>query len=183
MVHERKIVLFLILGTLPAVVGVLLFKDFIRSAFSNPILASVLLFVTGVILLSTHFKKKGTQKISFASIIIMGIAQAFAILPGVSRSATTISAGMFAGVEPSEAAEISFFLSIPAIIGAFVFNLGDLMLINPDLVGHYLVGTAVTFITSLLAVYAVLTVIKKGKFVYFGYYCFAAGALGLYLFI
>ena len=111
----------------------------------------------------------------------MGIGQAMAIMPGISRSGTTIVAGMHSGVKPSEAAEFSFLLSVPAILGAFVFKFDELMLIGTDLIGQYIVGIIVTFVSSLFAIYAVLKLIKKGKFEYFAYYCFAAGALGLYL--
>jgi undecaprenyl-diphosphatase len=113
----------------------------------------------------------------------MGIGQAVAILPGISRSGTTIAAGMWCGVEPSKAAEFSFFLSIPAIAGAAILESKELLTISEDLVGAYLVGAVCSFVLSLAAVYIVMAVIKRGKFDYFAYYCFAAGALGLYLFL
>ena len=183
MIAERKIVLWLIIGTLPAVVAVLLFKDFFEQAFSNPVMTSVMLFVTGFILISTGFFKKGIGNITLPRALAMGVGQALAIIPGISRSGTTIATGMISGVEPSEAAEFSFLLSIPAILGAVVFKADDLLAVESALMSHYLVGLVTTFIASLFAVYAVLALIKRGKFVYFGYYCFAAGALGLYLFL
>jgi undecaprenyl-diphosphatase len=183
MVAERKIVLWLIIGTLPAVVAVLLFKDFFEQAFSNPVMTSVMLFVTGFILISTGFFKKGIGNITLPRALAMGVGQALAIIPGISRSGTTIATGMISGVEPSEAAEFSFLLSIPAILGAVVFKADDLLAVESALMSHYLVGLVTTFVASLFAVYAVLALIKRGKFVYFGYYCFAAGALGLYLFL
>ncbi len=183
MVAERKIVLWLIIGTLPAVVAVLLFKDFFEQAFSNPVMTSIMLFVTGIILISTGFFKKGAGNLTFLKALAMGAGQALAIIPGISRSGTTIATGMITGVEPSEAAEFSFLLSIPAILGAVVFKADELMAVEPSLMSHYLVGLITTFVASLFAVYAVLAVIKRGKFVYFGYYCFAAGAVGLYLFL
>lgn len=179
--YERKTVLYLFLGTVPAVVAVLFFKDFFEQAFSNPTLTSVMLLITGLILFSSRFNKNGNKSVSIFSAIIMGIGQALAILPGISRSGTTIVAGMHSGVKPSEAAEFSFLLSVPAILGAVIFKLGDLLLLNSDLFGQYFVGILITFFSSLFAVYAVLTLIKKGKFEYFAYYCFAAGAIGLYL--
>jgi len=180
---ERKLVIYIIIGTIPAVVAGLLLKDFFESAFSNPVMTSVMLLVTGVILVATRFVKPGAKQVSLPSAIIMGIGQALAILPGISRSGTTISAGMFTGTQPSRAAEFSFLLAIPAILGAVVLKLGDLASIDSSLVMQYSVGVVTTFVASLFAVYAVLKVIKKGKFVYFGYYCFAAGGAGLYLFL
>lgn len=179
---ERRLIFLLLLGTLPAVIAALLFKDFFEQAFSNPILTACMLMVTGFILLMTRFIPKGNKSPAITSAIVMGIGQALAILPGISRSGTTISTGMFAKVEPSEAAEFSFLLSIPAILGALVFKIDELSAVSSNLFGPYLVGIIVTFGSSLFAIYAVLKLIKKGKFEYFAYYCFAAGLIALYLF-
>ena len=89
---------------------------------------------------------------------------------------------MISGVQPSRAAEFSFLLAIPAIGGAAVLEAGDLLSLSPDVIGRYTVGAALAFGFGLLAVYTVLAVVRKGRFEYFGYYCFAAGLLGLYLF-
>ena len=180
---ERKIILFLIIGTIPAgLVGVLL-KDFFENAFSDPITTSAMLLVTGAILLVTRFVKKGEKPLNLWTSIIMGIGQACAIMPGISRSGSTIAVGMIAGVKPSEAAEFSFLLAIPAIGGATVLSFRDLMAADNTHMTHYLVGALFAFVTGLVAVYGVLATIRKGKFDYFAYYCFAAGALGLYLFL
>ncbi|MFQ5453144.1 MAG: undecaprenyl-diphosphate phosphatase [Candidatus Zixiibacteriota bacterium] len=181
--YERQQITFLAIGTVPAVIAFLLFKDFFEQAFSNPILTSVMLIITGLILLSTKFFETGGGKTTFISALIIGIAQAAAIIPGLSRSGTTISVGMIAKVKPSEAAEFSFLLAIPAIAGAVIFKINDLLSMDSSLIIQYLLGVIITFITSLLAIYAVLTLIKKGKFVYFAYYCFAVGIVGLYLFL
>lgn len=179
---ERRWILFIIIGTIPAgLVGVTL-EDFFDRAFSNPILAATMLIVTGLILLSTRFVKKGERSLNSPNSFLIGIGQAMAIMPGISRSGTTISAGLLLGVKPSEAAEFSFLLSIPAIGGAVVLKSGDLMQLQSALVGQYVIGTLAAFALSLAAVYTVLETIKRGKFVYFAYYCFAAGLLGLYLF-
>jgi undecaprenyl-diphosphatase len=183
LVSERKMILFLAAGTVPAVLAALLFKDFFEQAFSRPVMTSFMLLATGLILLSTGLFRKMGKSVSLPSALTMGVGQALAILPGISRSGTTISAGMIAGVEPSEAAEFSFLLAIPAIFGAVVFKVDDLVSIDAALWGQYLTGVVITFAASIFAVYAVLATVKKGKFVYFGYYCLAAGGLGLYLFL
>ena len=180
---DRMVIIYLVVGTIPAVIAVLLFKDFFEDAFTNPLMASCMLFVTGLILLSTRIKNNGKKDITIKSSILMGIGQAIAIIPGISRSGTTISTGMLLGVKPAEAAEFSFLLAIPAILGAVVFKFKELMQLDTALFGQYFFGFSVTFLSSLFAVYAVLTLIKKGKFEYFAYYCFAAGAVGLYLFL
>ena len=179
----RKVVVFLVVGTIPAVIVGFSLKDFFERSFSSPVLAASMLLATGAILLSTRFVRKGNRRVNLAAAIIMGIGQAISILPGISRSGTTIASGMLWGVDPSEAAEFSFLLSIPAIAGAVVLNARELAALEPYLAGQYLAGTVSAFVFALLAVYTVLAVVRKGKFEYFAYYCFAAGLLGLYLFL
>lgn len=183
MKKERKIIGFIVIGTIPAVVVYFFFKDFFDQAFTNPLMAASMLFVTGLILLSTRIKHDGTKELTLMSAIIIGISQAFAIIPGISRSGTTISTGMLLGLKPAEIAEYSFLLVIPAILGGVVLKIDELQQIDSSLMWHYGFGLLISFVASLFAVYAVLELIKKGKFEYFAYYCFAAGAFGLYLFM
>jgi len=183
MKRERAIVGYLVIGTIPAGLAGLLFKDFFERAFSNPAITSLMLLVTGLILLSTRFFKTGGKRVGVLSAVIIGIGQAVAILPGISRSGTTIAAGMVSGVKPSEAAEFSFLLAIPAILGATVLKSKELLALTSDFLGQYLVGTVFSFLFGLVAVYVVLAVVRRGKLDYFAYYCFAAGAVGLYLFL
>ena len=183
MKEERAIIGYLIIGTIPAALAGLLFKDFFEQAFSNPAMTSLMLFVTGLILLSTRFYRRGGKGVGILAAIIMGIGQAAAILPGISRSGTTIAAGMVSGVEPSRAAEFSFLLAIPAILGAMVLKRNELLNIDSSLIGQYLVGMVFSFLLALVAVHLVLAVVKRGKLDYFAYYCFAAAGVGLYLFL
>ncbi len=104
-------------------------------------------------------------------------------MPGIFRSGTTISTGLFLGLKPYEAAEFSFLLFIPAMLGVIVLKFKAVLSLNAEILGPYLVGTVVAFLTGLLAVYILLDLIRKGKFIYFGIYCLVAGAVGLYYFI
>lgn len=183
MVAERRMIGWLILGSIPAAIVGLALEDFFESAFSEPAITAAMLLVTGVLLLSTRFVRKGEKPLGGVSAIIMGLGQAMAIMPGISRSGSTICFGLFSGVKPAEAAEFSFLLSIPAIAGAVILKYQELAGIPSPLVGPYIAGALAAFALGLFAVYAVLATIKKGKFEYFAYYCFAAGALGLYLFM
>ena len=183
MVGERRILLFLVVGTVPAGLAGVLLKDFFEKTFSNPVETSVELIITGLILLIPRFFRTGNKGVSLGTSLIMGVGQAIAILPGISRSGTTIVSGMLAGVRPSEAAEFSFLLSIPAIGGAILLEGKHLLEIQSALLMPYLVATIVSFLFGLLSVYVVLTSVKRGKFDYFAYYCFAIGALGLYHFL
>ena len=183
MVEERKLILFLIIGTIPAVIIALAFEHTIESAFDSPALTSVMLLVTGVMLLLTGLAPKKEKKLTWLNTLIIGIGQAMAIFPGISRSGSTISFGLFSGVKATTAAEFSFLLSIPAIAGAIVFKAKEIAGLDTSLLGHYLVGTVMSFLSGLLAVYLLLSIIRKGKFQYFGIYCLLVGAFGLLYFL
>ncbi len=179
---ERATLGYLILGTLPAVVVGLLFEDIIDRAFASPIITSLMLVVTGLFLLGTSFVRKGEKRVKIPNALLIGLAQALAIFPGISRSGATISMGLFAGVRPMVAAEFSFLLSIPVIAGAVVFKTGDILSINTALIGQYIVGALLSFIFGLLAVHFLLSMIKKGRFKHFGIYCLVIGFFGIIYF-
>lgn len=171
----------IIVGSIPAGVIGLLFENILEKSFSSVIFVSVMLLVTGVVLFSTQFFKEKKENLTFGNTFIIGLAQAIAILPGISRSGVTISTGIFAGVKRSKVAEFSFLLSLPAVLGASLLKLKDVL-------GHtslrlelriYVIGAVTAFVVGYLSIKFLLNVIKKGKFQYFGYYCFAVGLLFL----
>ena len=178
--RERKMVGLLALGTVPAVIVGLGFKDAFEKAYESPVMVSLLLLVTGSVLflprlLATR-RKEGTE-VKLSSAIAMGIGQAIAILPGISRSGSTIVAGMISGTKSEDAAEFSFLLAIPAIAGAMVLAIKDIVSegIETELLHHYLAGGVVAFVSGLIAIYSVLAAVRKGRFEWFAYYCFTAG--------
>ncbi len=183
MVQERKMILFLIIGTIPAGLAGVLLEDFFEKTFGNPVETSIELIITGLILLATRYFLRGNKPVTATNSFVMGIGQAVAILPGISRSGSTIAAGIFWGVSPAVAAEFSFLLSIPAIAGAIVFKMDDLAGVTGALAGQYAVATVFSFAFGLAAVSGLLAVVRRGKLEYFAYYCFAVGALGLYIFL
>ncbi len=181
--EARRLILFIVVGTLPAVVVGLVLKEYIEAAFESPAMASAMLIVTGLILLGTRWATRHTRPLNVGRALLIGVAQALAILPGISRSGSTIAAGMLLGVPPRMAAEYSFLLAIPAIAGAAVLDIKDLSTLPAVNIGPYFVGSAVAFVVALAAVYLVLEAVRRGHFEWFGYYCLAAGGLGLYLFL
>jgi len=183
MVEERKMILYLALGMVPAVLIALLLSNQIERAFASPFASSAFLIFTGIVLILTTSFNKGQRQIDAPRSLLIGFAQALAIFPGVSRSGMTISAGLFSGVKPMVAAEYSFLLSVPAIVGAIIYKARDIIAIDKSLIGNYTVGAAVAFISGLLAVYLLLGLIRKGKFRYFGYYCLAVGLFGILYFL
>jgi undecaprenyl-diphosphatase len=178
---ERKMVLLLAIATVPAGLIGILCENFFKTTFGQPAVAAGMLLVTGAILLSTRFVRKAENPVRWLTAVIMGIGQAVAIMPGISRSGSTIAAGMLSGVQPSRAAEFSFLMSIPVIAGATLLDARNLAALDTSQIGPYLVGTAVAFAAGLLAIEGLLSIIRKGRFEYFAYYCFAVGAVGLYL--
>lgn len=179
-VRERKMILKLGLAMIPAVLAYLFLEDQFEAAYQSPFFTAVMLMVTGVILMLPRWFRRpqgrGAAEVGWLQALLMGVGQALAILPGISRSGTTIVTGMLSGANPSRAAEFSFLLAVPAILGALVVKAGDFTEMKPDHLGPYLAGTVFAFVSGLLAVYGVLASIRRGKFEYFGYYCMLAGA-------
>jgi undecaprenyl-diphosphatase len=167
----------IVLGSIPAGLIGVGFKDFFEKAFSSVRTVSLLLLFTGTVLFLTRYFKGIREKLKWADALWVGVAQAIAILPGVSRSGLTISAGIFRRVEPAKAAEFSFLLSLPAVFGASILELKDVLSQSNSNGGLtvYLAGAITALIVGYLAIKFLLGVIKRGKFQYFGYYCFALG--------
>ena len=190
MVEERKMIMWLGVATVPAVIAALLFKDYFDAAPGKPVLVSGLLIVTGLVLFIPRLVKGRVAKVGLRSSLIMGLGQAFAILPGISRSGSTIAAGLVSGVKAEKAAEFSFLMSIPAIAGGFVLTMKDQIEMTGSLSGAmrscfnpaYLAGAGAAAVVGLLAIYLVMGAVKRGKLEYFSYYCFAAGITGMIYF-
>lgn len=174
---------FLILGTIPAAIFGYLLEDQIEAAFASPRWTSGEFIVTGIILIATIWAKDRGRILNAWNTIVIGIAQAISIMPAISRSGSTIAAGMFSGINKETAAEFSFLLSIPAIAGATVLQIPDFLKLIPDisLVLIYLAGTVVSGVVGYFSIAFLLAIIRKGKFFYFGLYCIAIGILGLML--
>jgi undecaprenyl-diphosphatase len=171
----------IMLGSVPAGVLGILFKGWVEKSFSSTHFVSIMLLITGFVLFLTKFVKKAEGKIKFSDAFLIGIAQAIAMLPGISRSGLTISTGIFRKTQREKAAEFSFLLSLPAVFGATVLKLKDVLnQSHPSFnLWFYLIGTVCAFLFGCVAIKFLLNVIKKGKFEFFGYYCFLIGFLSL----
>jgi undecaprenyl-diphosphatase len=174
---------FLILGTLPAGIIGVLFKDQIESLFGNPKIVAVCLIITGLIVFSTTLKKDSQtpqNHLHAWSGLWVGLAQAFAILPGISRSGSTIAMALLLKIPRKTAAELSFMLSIPVVGGAGLLKALDLM---KDESNIQWLPVFIGFSTSLILGYLVLKMmlrwLEKPSFSWLGIYCMIAGALAL----
>jgi len=184
-VKDENLALFfyLLWASIPAAIVGIFLKSGIEKLFSNPLVVSIMFLVTGCLLFSTRFIKiKKKHKHNDFSATLIGIAQAFAIIPGISRSGATISAGLWTGISREASAEFSFILVIPAILGAMVLEIKELTLsIEHGLINIYLVGALAAFITGLCSLLFLLRIVKKGRLHYFSYYCWLVGIATLVL--
>ncbi|MFH1258390.1 MAG: undecaprenyl-diphosphate phosphatase [Elusimicrobiota bacterium] len=174
-----------ILGSIPAVIIGLTGKNYFEAAFQSALLVAVFLLVTGVILYLAQIyarPRRGAQLTTIKDVLLIGVAQGLAILPGISRSGTTISAGILLGLEKKWAARFSFLLSLPAVLGATILELKDLSF--NQLAGQkavYFWGGVSAFIAGLFALKALLWTLEKGQFKVFAYYCWIVGGVVIFL--
>jgi undecaprenyl-diphosphatase len=181
----QKVTLMLIIATIPAVLAALFLEDFIGEAFTGTYLGWGFI-VTAIVLASLSLVKSKEEDTHSLNTIdtkqagIMGVFQAIAILPGISRSGFTISGGLFSGVTREKAARFSFLMSIPAILGSLVFNIKDIIEIDSAVSGFSLgtaaVGMVAAALAGIVALKWMFSIIKKGKLWAFSIY---VGALGI----
>ncbi|SBW04269.1 Undecaprenyl-diphosphatase [uncultured Eubacteriales bacterium] len=179
----RRLVMLIIIATLPLFVMVFL-KDYIAVLFQSSIMVSIALLVTGFLLFFADRLPKGHKTAKNATVkdaVVVGVAQAIAVIPGLSRSGTTISAGMFQGFDRGFAVRFSFLMSLPAVLGANVLELKDAIEVGFDfsLLPVYLVGVLTATLVGYFSIRLVKSMADKGKFGKFAYYCWAVGAISL----
>ena len=182
---SRRMILFIILGTLPLFL-VLPVKDRVEGLYSNAIFIGCAFLITGLLLFLSDRFNHGNKDIKSASILdvlIVGVGQALATVPGISRSGTTISAGLSRGFGREFAVKFSFLLSIPAVLGANILSLIDAIQegIDWSLMPMYLSGVAVAAISGYLAIRLLKYISQKGSFGGFCYYCWGIGLVTLIL--
>ncbi len=171
-------VTYVVVGTIPAVIVGLGFKSQIESMFDSTLVVGINLLFTGVLLLATRFIQIKDREISIKSSVSIGLAQALAILPGISRSGSTISLALIMGIKPSEAARFSFLLAIPALMGAGLLTaLDGFQASGQTSLMPLILGFTTSFATGWVALKWLLTMLKKGQFYWFGAYCFIIGTL------
>ena len=181
----RRLILLIILGTLPLFV-VLPVKDAVQSLSNSMVFIGAALIVTGVLLFVSDRVKKGRKNertATWLDVLIVGLGQAIATMPSISRSGMTITTGCFVGFERKFAVRFSFLLSIPAVLGANILSLADAAKagINWAEVPVYLVGVVTAAVVGYLCIRLLRFIADRGKFGAFAYYCWAVGVLTLVL--
>lgn len=182
----RRMILLIVVGTLPLFL-ILPVKDLVEGLYGNTFFVGGALLVTGLLLYFCDRLRKGRKNertATMTDVLIVGVGQAVATCPGISRSGMTICAGCFRGFERRFAVRFAFLLSIPAVLGANILQIKDVAEaggIDMKLIPIYLLGVAVAAVSGYLSIRLVRMVADKGKFGAFAYYCWAAGAVTVVL--
>ena len=182
----RRLILLIILGTLP-LFAILPIKDTVEGLKNSMVFIGAALIVTGFLLFFSDRARKGRKDARSATVLdvlVVGVSQAIATVPGISRSGTTITAGCFVGFDRKFAVRFSFLLSIPAVLGANILTLKDAIQENSIIVSDipvYLVGVAVAAVVGYICIRLLKMIADKGKFGWFAYYCWAVGLIVLAL--
>ena len=182
----RRLILLIIIGTLPLFL-VLPVKRLVEGLYSNTYFVGGALLVTGALLFVCDRVRRGRKNEKTATVLdaaLVGVGQAIATCPGISRSGTTICVGCFRGLERRFAVRFAFLLSIPAVLGANLLQIKDVAEaggIDVKLLPVYIAGVAAAAVSGYLSICLVRMVANKGKFGAFAYYCWAAGAVTIAL--
>ena len=182
----RRMSLLILVGTLPLFL-VLPIKDAVEGLYANTFFVGGALLVTGLLLFFCDRIRKGRKSertATMADVLLVGVGQAIATCPGISRSGMTICMGCFRGFERRFAVRFAFLLSIPAVLGANILQIKDVVEaggIDVKLIPGYMLGVAAAAVSGYLSIRLVRMVADKGKFGAFAYYCWAAGAITVIL--
>jgi len=181
---SSKLAWFLVISTIPAAIIGYTFSSYFEILFSKPIIASLMLTITGALLWFGNKKFAGGDKniseITCKDAIFIGLAQAVAIIPGISRSGLTIIAGMSRNLDREFAAKYSFILSVPIILGASMFKMRELSSLNIDLSILILSGLVAT-ISSYGAMKIFIGLLKNRKIFFFSYYLWIISGLIIWI--
>jgi undecaprenyl-diphosphatase len=178
-----RLAVCVVVGTIPTGLAGVLLKDVFEQAFGSITAVGFTFLITGGILMSTRLRRlsqeappdDGHLTLTIPRALLVGVAQAFAITPGISRSGTTIVAGLHLGIERVTAARFSFLLSIPAISGAVVLHLRKASLANTSDLGLYAAGAVVAAISGYLALRWLVALVRRGELHWFSYYLWPLG--------
>jgi len=179
--EELQFSLKIIISMVPAALVGVLFDEQIDALFGGRILlVGNMLIVTGLLLFIADKAKNTTQSVNFGQSLIIGIAQAIAILPGISRSGATISTSVILGIDREKAARFSFLMVVPLIFGKMAKDIlsGEMASENAALI-PLIAGFVAAFVTGLIACKWMISLVKKSQLKYFSYYCFTIGILAI----
>lgn len=179
--EEFAFSLKIVISMIPAAIIGLVFEDQIDAFFlGNILLVGCMLWVTGLLLFMADKAKATNLKVSYPNALLIGIAQAIALLPGISRSGATISTSVLLKIDREKAARFSFLMVIPLIVGKVAKDLlsGDISF-EAEVAGPMFIGFLAAFVVGVFACKWMLELVKRGKLVYFSIYCFIVGLISI----
>jgi undecaprenyl-diphosphatase len=172
---KKRMGFLIILSSFVTFVIVLLFIKNIEAAFSNLKTVGLMFIVTGIWLIAGNLVRLGSEGLTVFKAGLIGLVQGIAALPGISRSGATISTGLFLGLDGQSAAKFSFLLSIPAIIGAFLFKIKETGFSHTGININYFIGFFISCIAGVVSLKLLLRVLYRNRFHWFGVYCILLG--------
>lgn len=183
---ESKYLLKIVISMIPVMIVGLFFKDSVEALFGNGIrFVGCMLFVTAALLLLTHFiKPKKTRNITAKDAFIIGVAQAVAVIPGISRSGSTIATGMLLGDDKTQLAKFSFLMVLVPILGEAFLELlkGEFSPASSGISGYALTaGFLAAYLSGLFACKVMIRIVSRGKLWWFALYCAVAGTVAVCL--
>ncbi len=179
---ETQYIVKIGISMVPVLIVGLFFEDKVEAMFSgNLLLVGGMLLVTALLLGFTYYAKSGSREVSYTDALIMGIAQAFAVTPGISRSGSTIATGLLLGNKRPEVSKFSFLMVLAPIIGANILSLKDADFSSEASIGGFalVVGFIAAFVTGLLACKLMIRIVNNGKLIWFAAYCAVVGAIAI----
>ena len=185
---QQRYALAIIVSMIPVGIVGLFFKDYVEAAFEGLFIVGACLLLTAVLLAFSYYAKPRQKKnISLKDAFIIGLGQAFAVLPGLSRSGTTIATGLLLGNNKSNMAQFSFLMVIPPILGEALLEILEMTKIGiSETFGGIspttlIVGFLAAFISGCIACKWMISIVRRGKLIYFAYYCLLAGIAAITL--
>ena len=181
---NARMCLYIVISMIPAMIVGFTLKDAIEELFMNPFFISAMLVVTGCILFSTKFVGDTDKEINGTRALLMGVVQALAIVPGISRSGSTISAGLYSGLNRDAVANFSFLMVLPVLGGAMILEVGEIYESGIEMAAIVSLGVGffASFVSGYFALSYLIKILKREKFHYFSYYCWAIGIIGMVYF-
>lgn len=177
-----KLFWLILWASMPAGIVGVLWQDAIEAFFSRPSLASAMLLLTSAMLFCTIFARRRTNfRWNLFTAAVVGLVQALAILPGISRSGSTIAVALLLGADAENAAEFSFILAIPALAGAMALKIREIVITGNSPKPELLVAVVVSALVGYIALSLLIPILRRGKLWIFGTYCALVGLLGFML--
>lgn len=178
---DRWLALMVVVATIPTALMGILLKDFFEALFHEVTAVCIALIFTGFLLMSTRVLERpdGRKRLTLLMALAIGIAQGFAITPGISRSGTTIAIALLLGIDRSHAARFSFLISVPAIIGAVVLVAKDGVTLPADGTGPLLIGFFSAMVVGYLALWMLVALVKRGGLYRFAFYLWPTAIVAL----